>query len=118
MVLSNQKPQIQFLDLLTGSTSLSTKIQSISLVHQTQLTIANLQLALLHHTTINQMLLVLTHKVTTLHALLLKPTAVTPQVPQSHAVVKIILVILLLAQQLVWTTTIIQHLVQVHVGIM
>ena len=116
MVLSNQKPQIQFLDLLTGSTSLSTKIQSISLVHQTQLTIASPHLVFLHKSTIYQLLLVSIHLVITLHVLL-KPPAVTPQVPQYHVVAKIIMVILLPVQQLAWTTITIQLLALLLVGI-
>jgi len=63
------------------------------------------------------MLLVLTHKVTTLHAQLQKPLALTPQAPPLDVVVQIIGVLLFLVQQLVSTTTTFQHHVQITVRI-
>jgi hypothetical protein len=63
------------------------------------------------------MLLVLTHKVTTLHAQLQKPLALTPKAPPLDVVVQIIGVLLFLVQQLVSTTTTFQHHVQITVRI-
>jgi len=63
------------------------------------------------------MLLVLTHRVTTSHAQLQKPLALTPQAQPLDVVVQIIGVLLFLVQQLVSTTTTFQHHVQIIVRI-
>ena len=77
MVLSSRYPRIQFVDLLISSTSLSTKILSISQVLQIQQTLAKVKI-LIPLVSTNQTLFVLTPKVITLHALLQKPPVLIP----------------------------------------